>query len=96
MCARYSNLPKGRGLHCVNLFLYLWAKNENGYTCPLVRIPNTIIIRNGDIRFWFYMGERSEQDTPRESEAFEIKVTHPPLHHPTHQFPVSLSILQSP
>jgi len=71
--AEYSNLPKGRGLHCVNLFLYLWAKNENGYTCPLVRIPNTIIIRNGDIRFWFYMGERSEQDTPRESEAFEIK-----------------------
>lgn len=60
-------------MHCVNLFLYLWAKNDSGHTCPYVKIPTTLIIRNGDIRFWFYMDENGETS--------EIKVWPSPLLH---------------
>ena len=37
----------GRGIHCMNLILYLWAKNTHGNSCPLIKLPDTVLIQNG-------------------------------------------------
>ncbi|GMH44181.1 hypothetical protein BSKO_12115 [Bryopsis sp. KO-2023] len=42
---------------CSNIFFYLWAKNGAGKSCPLVRIPDTIVVQSGCVRFWFFTGK---------------------------------------
>ena len=42
----YNRLEAVSGAaHCSNLFLYLWAINEDGHCCRGVRVPDTIIVQ---------------------------------------------------
>ncbi|GBG77502.1 hypothetical protein CBR_g23947 [Chara braunii] len=53
----YCRLEPAKGpsrMHCFNLFMYLWAANDQGQSCPLVQIPDTMIIHNGQPIAWLF------------------------------------------
>lgn len=46
--------------HCNDLMLYLWAPNAEGRSCPGVRVPDTLLIKNGSLVHWFFTDKEGQ------------------------------------
>jgi hypothetical protein len=45
---------EGSNDHLLNFWLYLWAGDDNGHSCPLVQLRNTVLVFQDLPRFWFF------------------------------------------
>jgi len=46
-------VPDGRGVHCSAIYFYLCTLNAQGFSCPGVNLPSTLLVTGGLLRFWF-------------------------------------------
>jgi hypothetical protein len=56
-----DGLQDWRGAHCSTIYFYLWAQNDKGHSCPGIKIPHSIMISGGMMRFWFYTDPKDDQ-----------------------------------
>jgi hypothetical protein len=45
----------------VNLYFYLWQKNNELKSCPLVQIPQTILFEHNFPRGWYYYDPKQQE-----------------------------------
>ncbi|KAK3272946.1 hypothetical protein CYMTET_18786 [Cymbomonas tetramitiformis] len=52
---RYNSLEKSSAVACLTSFpLYLWSLNEQSRSCTGVRMPDTVLMRDGRVSHWMF------------------------------------------
>ncbi|KAK3283465.1 hypothetical protein CYMTET_8833 [Cymbomonas tetramitiformis] len=78
-----DGISDGLGKHTQHLFLYLWAKNKEGLSCPGVRITDTIMVKDGRPDAWIFQNaagqimKKSKEKLNDRNELLHCLLTNP-------------------